>query len=199
MSTTSRVAAMCLLFATPLLAQETQPTAKEPVRVGIGVSLNPAIILIPTTGFLPFGISNFLIPIKVGKTATLEPEIGIFRTSEEQGGTTQSLSSWRVGLGVLFDMKTRDLLTPYAGARFGFSRTKEDDSATETTQSSWFMGAVLGAQHFFSPHFSLGGEIQLVRTSIGDADVSPAPPFPIPESSQSAISTSGLVILRWFF
>ena len=202
MSIPVRVAALALAVGLPLAAQESPPAAStdQVSRFGIGVSLSPVAVFVEDVGFIPFGFTNILIPIKIGPTTYLEPEIGLFRTSSEGGGSESSFTNTRLGVGLLMGLRERAGLKPYVGPRIGMSRlsTRQDTpgGAFTTKQTTWILSGVVGAQHFFTPHFSLGGEAQLSRASSGDAESTP-PGSGDPGST--AVTTNGLVTLRWFF
>jgi hypothetical protein len=198
-------ASLALLLGHSLRAQEAAPATDSVYKksVGFGVTINPVLLLIDESiGFFPLGISNFLIPIRISPRVIIEPEFGMFRTSSEEGGGESSFNNTRIGVGVLLGFPERGGLHPYIGPRFGWSRTSSESSfgggGTFTTKmSGWNFGGVLGAHHFFSPHFSLGGEIQLMRSSSSIDDDSGGPVAT--EQSQSAVTTGGTAILRWFF
>jgi hypothetical protein len=198
----ARIAAAVLTFALPLSAQENPPAeATDRVsKYGIGVSLSPVAVFIDDVGFIPFGFTNILIPIKIAPATYLEPEIGLFRTSSNAGGTPASFTNTRLGVGLLMGLRERGVLKPYVGPRIGMSRlTSKQDTpgGTFTTkQTTWILSGVVGAQHFFTPHFSLGGEAQLSRASSGDAESSPPGTG---DPGTTSITTNGLVTLRWFF
>ena len=198
MSRVSRCAALWLFAATPLVAQEpSTPDSTTKKQWGIGVTLNPTALLIDdVAGFLPIGLNNFVVPIRVGPHTIIEPEFGLFRVSTDDGS---DFSSVRLGVGILAGLKERSGLKPYVGPRIGIARTSSESGGSEFKQTTWFVSAVLGAQHFFTPHFSLGGEVQLTLASAGEPDVSPAPPFPITSGGQSMVSTNGIALLRFFF
>jgi hypothetical protein len=197
-------ASLGLLICHPLRAQESATAADTTFKksVGVGVTINPTLLLIDEgIGFFPLGVTNFLIPIRISPRVIIEPEFGLFRTSSEEGGSTSSFNNTRIGVGVLLGFPERGGLHPYIGPRLGWSRTSSESSfgggGTFTTKmSGWNVGAVFGAHHFFSPHFSLGGELQLMRSSSSIDDVSGGTAT---DQSQSAVTTGGVAILRWFF
>jgi len=193
-----------LVVGLPLTAQDPAPPATEPAgsarKWGVGVSLSPVAVFIEDSfGVLPFGFTNILVPIKVSPNTTFEPEFGLFRSSAESGGFSTSLTNFRLGFGLLLSMQERGGIHPYIGPRFGIGRTttKSDGFGGSFTskQSTWQFSGVIGAQHFFSPHFSLGGEAQLTRASVAGED----PGGGGSDESQTFITTAGLVSLRWFF
>ena len=208
MNSLARAVAL-LVVGLPLAAQDPAPTppATEPAgtsrKWGVGVSLSPVAVFIEDSfGVLPFGFTNILVPIKVSPNTTFEPEIGLFRSSAESGGFSTSLTNFRLGFGLLLGLQERGGIHPYIGPRFGLGRTttKSDGfgGSTSTKQTSWQFSGVIGAQHFFSPHFSLGGEAQLTRASVGDQETTPTPPGGTSEN-QTFITTVGVISLRWFF
>jgi hypothetical protein len=198
-------AVLGLVLGLPLQAQDPTPAVDTAHKTswGFGVTINPTLLLIDESlGFFPFGISNFLIPIRVSPRVTIEPEFGFFRVSTEDAGATSKFSNTRIGVGLLLGFAERGGLHPYIGPRFGWNRTSSESSfgggGTFTTKlSGWNFGGVIGAHHFFSPHFSLGGEIQLMRGSLSIEEDSGAP-APSDESS-SSVTTGGVAVLRWFF
>lgn len=199
-------AAFLLAVASSLSAQDTTATpSRQSPRWGVGVALNPTALVAFDQDFLflPIGFGNFVIPIHAG-SVTWEPEFGLFKfsTSSSGGGfsSEDSFTNLRLGLGILFDLTARGDLHPYFGPRLGIARSSSKSTAggpgTSSTQTNWYIGAALGAQHYFASHFSLGGEVQLTRTSLGEPKTEP------PSSgsqSGSMVHTTALMLLRWYF
>lgn len=191
-------------------AQQQTPTG---FTLGIGVFLNPGALVTDdgdlNSLFLPVGLGNFTIPILVANRIRIEPELGYTKVGSTfefpDGSSTSSMSVSRYGLNghvVLFD---RGGLRPYAGLRVGTIRASESYAYTsgsfqdegKRTRSDWYVGAALGGEYFFSPHFSLGGEVQLNRVGIGDEKEDGAPSEP-DNDSVTLWSTTGLVGLRLY-
>lgn len=215
MSRLRRLAAALAFTGLPLYAQEPDTTAArvdttgkagKGAKFGIGMSLNPAALVIFDEDQLAAfpGFNNFSIPIKTGERTYIEPEFGVFRTSVSTSGGgfsgDASFTNIRVGVGVLMEMQPRGDLRPYIGPRVGINRISSKTSGggfeESSKQTNWFVSGVLGAQYFFSPHFSLGGEVQLTRTSIGNPTTEPPSTS---EDKQSFITTQSLLLLRWYF
>jgi hypothetical protein len=196
----SLAAVLLIAGGLPLVAQDAPAASTDPQvgKWGIGVSLSPTALFLDDAGFLPIGFNNFLIPIRVGAGTTIEPEFGLFRSSNNSGGGSSSFSNLRLGIGLLMPLHEREALRPYPGARVGVSRTSTESNfsggSQTTKQNSWYISGVVGAQHFFSRHFSLGGEVQLTRINVGEETGGGAPP-----GDQSFVTTAGVVMLRWFF
>lgn len=194
-------------LALPLVAQDPSP-AERKRTIGIGVSLSPSALFIDEdVGFVPAGFGNFVIPIRMNPKLILEPEIGFTRfESSDSGGagipaTSNSFSNRRLGVGILGDFGSQGSLKPYIGARvLRLTMTTEFQSGGPTTTvktSGWTMAGVVGGQHFFSDVFSLGGEVQLARTSFGEPEVSGGGGGISGEKS-TFFGTNGLITLRWF-
>ena len=199
------------LAAQPARAQT--PDSAGGVKVGLGVFLNPAAIISDGGGldglFVPVGLGNFTLPVLLGQRVRLEPELGFasLKTaftptdSDETFSTSQSL--WRYGLSahvVLFD---RGGLRPYAGLRFGWHKFSAAQTGIGTdisvSRRDSYWGLAVGGEYFVSPFFSLGGEVQLTRFSVGDPEQTPPPPFPPGGDADSHVwSTNGLVGLRLY-
>jgi outer membrane protein with beta-barrel domain len=213
MSRVVRIAAALAFTGLPLSGQEPDTTTRidttakgaTSAKVGIGMSLNPAGILVFDADvflLLP-GFNNFYIPIKTGERTYIEPEFGVFRSSFNASGggfsDEGSLTNIRLGVGVLMEMRPRGDLRPYIGPRVGINRTSSKSTSGSTSsskQTSWFLSGVLGAQYFLAPHFSLGGEVQLTRTSVGNPSEDPPSGG---EVTQSFITSQSLLMLRWYF
>ena len=173
--------------------------------------LNPAaLIAFDEEDFLVFpGLNNFLVPIRVGQRLTLEPEFGIIRYSSSVSGSfgtsSSEFSHMRVGVGVLASLGRRGGLVPYVGPRIGVTRfrtsSRYSGSTTEykTSRDDWWVSGVVGGQYFFSPHFSIGGEAQVTRVSLGQEENEPPSGSTSSDYSTTILGTNGLLVLRVFF
>jgi len=95
-------------------------------------------------------------------------------------------------------LKKYSPFTLYYGARVGYiTQTLTDENGSETDEvssSGFYIAPVLGGEHYFSDHFSLGGEAQIIYAS-----VSTKPDEGNWEQDLSAINTRVLVYIRFFF
>lgn len=213
MSPVHRLSALLALAASPLVAQEAVPAAQveRTGRFGVGVTMNPTTVFIDDSfGFLPFGVQTFVVPIRTGMRTTLEPEVGIVRFSSSSSGfgstNESSVNNLRLGVGLLMDLTERGGLRPYIGPRVGVNRTTTEfrssfgggTNENTTKQNGWYISGVFGAQHFFTRHFSLGGEVQLTRMSMKTTETSTGGGA-LPEGEQSLVSSTGIALIRWFF
>jgi hypothetical protein len=145
--------------------------------------------------------SAIMVPIEMSSSFRLEPEVGFSSATDEQSSgsftSKESTTSWRIGVGLL-GMKKYSPFTLYYGARVGYitlTLTDEDDSGTdELSSSGFYVAPALGGEHYFSDHFSLGGEAQIIYAS-----VSTEPDEGNWEQDLSAINTRVLVYIRFFF
>lgn len=209
-----RIATALLLAAAPLAAQQAAGAAGP--RIGLGLTLNATNLLVFDSDellFLPAGFNNFLVPIQVNQRLTVEPEFGVFHSSASSSGSGSSSSSrstnLRVGVGLLTSMAERGGLRPYFGPRVGVVRSSSSSHSTfsgggssdlTSKQNSWYASGVVGAQYFFSRHFSLGGEAQLTYLHLGQPEETGAGgPSPSVERHQSILGTAGVVMVRCFF
>jgi hypothetical protein len=116
--------------------------------------------------------SAIMVPIEMSSSFRLEPEVGFSSATDEQSSGS--------------------------GARVGYitlTLTDEDDSGTdELSSSGFYVAPALGGEHYFSDHFSLGGEAQIIYAS-----VSTEPDEGNWEQDLSAINTRVLVYIRFFF
>jgi hypothetical protein len=145
-------------------------------------------------------MANFSMSIK-GSFFRFEPSLGYFTMSSENSepGLTTSSSSSNIRLGgvLAFNNDPIESVDFYYGVDFGFilssySYTSSISTAsTDKSKTDFFIGPAVGGEYMFNRHFSLGGEINLNYISIGQYDSDSEP-------SSWAISTRGLIFLRWY-
>lgn len=183
--------AAVLVLATTANAQSTSDGAK----IGIGVSISPLASLFSTdTGLLsvPGGTFAFYVPINIGETIKVEPELGFFRYKVSQGDNESSETQWRLGTGLFYVFAERESLRPYLGPRVGIVSTSDKVNGEGDTQTDFFVGLALGAEYYFSSHFTLGGEFQFNYVNFGS-------PEGIDDLSRNLFSSNGLIFVRWYF
>lgn len=185
------------------LGQESQ------TKVGIGVSLNPAALFrsgSSSTTFLPVGLANIYIPIMTSANFRIEPEVGIFSLSSETSApylSKTSSTSLRLGIGLFYVRPSQGSFDFYVGPRLGMLVSSSTSSypgnpESKTSETDLFVGACVGGEYSFSPHFSIGGETQLNYIDYGNPDQTPAPPG-VSTRSQSAFTSNALMFFRWYF
>jgi len=176
--------------------------AQSSTKVGIGVAIIDMQQIfeaqISEGGFFS---STITVPIDVSPSFRLEPELGFASSTDERtsGSFTfeESTISWKIGVG-LFGLKKYDIFTLYYGGRVGYlTQTLTEDDGTDKDElgsSGFYLAPALGGEHYFSDHFSLGGEAQFVYTSVATE-----PKDGNWEQNLSVINTRVLVFIRFFF
>ncbi len=176
--------------------------AQSSTKVGIGVAIiDMQQIFEAQASEGGFFSSAITVPIEVSPTFRVEPEIGFSSATDEQKSdnftSEESSTSWKIGVG-LFGKKKNDVFTLYYGGRIGYiNQSLTDVSGTdrsEVSSSGFYLAPALGGEHYFSDHFSIGGEVQIVYTS-----VSTTPDEGDWEQDISIINTRALVFFRFFF
>jgi len=176
--------------------------AQSKTKVGIGIAIidMQQIFEAQLSGGGYFS-STITVPINASSTFRVEPELGFAISTDEfkSGSFTdeETTSSWKIGVG-LFGLKKFEIFTLYYGGRVGFlTQSVTEDNGTDTDEmgsTGFYLAPALGGEHYFSDHFSLGGEAQIVYTSIAtepeDGDW---------EQNLSVINTRVLVFVRFFF
>lgn len=145
--------------------------------------------------------ATITFPIETSPKFRLEPEIGYYKATEENDNPTRehTVSSFRIGLGV-FPQKTYEDFTLYYGVRVGYisqtqtSTISELNVDYEETTSGFFIAPALGGEHYFSEHFSIGGEAQLVYASL-DSERKDSND----KSNLSYFNTRALIFFRFYF
>ena len=170
-----------LAVAAAVAASIAVPAAAQVTRVGIGVGiagLNFTEVFAPASIYVPIIFESFRI----------EPEIGILRRSEDDDGFEFTDTMIQLGTGV-FAQSVEGGTTLYYGGRIGIVRNSESVSGQgfeeDDAAISFFIGPAIGAEYAFSTGFSLGGEAQLLYTTIGDEDT-------------SVVNTRGIVFVRFY-
>jgi len=195
------------LLALAVLASNVDAQSGNGSRIGLGVTLNPVAVaeIDMESSFLPIGLGNFTVPIRLGNGVRVEPELGIYKLDAEfegSGFTGKFESSiLRYGVGVHFLVGGTDEFRPYVGPRFGFikqSNRQENtgSSAQEEKRTDNYIGLVLGGEYFLTSRFSLGAEVQLNRVGMGNEEDGGAPSPS--ESSVSYISNNGVISVRLY-
>ena len=193
-----------------LTVSSTGFSQESETTIGLGVSLNPTALFSSssfTTLFLPVGLTNIYVPITIGEKFRIEPEAGIYSQSSENSTdailSNTSSTLFRLGVG-LFKIYTYDeTFLAYVGPRIGIlssSSTWESTGSTTTTtkELDLFIGLATGGEHSLSPHFSIGGEVQLNYVSFGNPVRTPASST-WSETKQSMFTNNALMFFRWHF
>lgn len=166
--------------------------AQDETRVGIGLGMtNIGLDLFEFAVLTP---ASIYIPIDFG-SFRLEPEIGFARFQEKFGDFEETSTVFQIGTGI-FALRRMGSTTIYYGGRVGlvrFSLSEEGpgDDDSESSSTNVFLGPSMGAEHNFSDHFSLGGEVQVLYTSIGSEDEDD-------DSSASFLRTRPVFFVRWY-
>jgi hypothetical protein len=203
MSRTALVACLALLVSSGLGAQEKTRS------IGLGTSISPGALMVPGESELivfQTGFNSILIPIRWISLMRGKSEQTVQTGTNTFGTATSSITTTRIGVGILKHLAKRENLEPYVGPRLGSIRTTSKSKSPFSTNSQeqtiktkdWFLSAVGGAQYFFSPHFTIGAEAQLIYTKLGSEERTPSTSTQ-QESTRSTLGTTGLAILRFYY
>jgi len=178
------------------------------VQFGFGVSLSSELSMYSVYGEVgeqqiitqPLNLANFSMIIK-GNFFRFEPSLGYFTISSDYSndGYTYERSSSNIRLGAVlaFNNDPIESVDFYYGIDFGviissYSFTSNvSDQSTDDSKTDFFIGPAVGGEYMFIKYFSLGGEINLNYIYIGQYDSDNG-------ISQWAISTRGIIYLRWY-
>jgi hypothetical protein len=176
-------------------------------RIGLGVALGKEVFEITNNGTVnQVDFPTFYIPVFIHPHLRVEPEIGYVRNAESLSGLTNTNTVLLAGIGV-FLTTWAGPVNLYYGARVdGVWKTihQEFPAADETKWVDWIWGPALGGEYFFTPHLSLGGEIQfnLIRydvKTIKDDSVNDPSGSTGHELKRTSLRTKPLVFVRWYF
>jgi len=135
-----------------------------------------------STAYGPIGLSEIHIPLLLNRRLCIEPSFGILRRGTSNEGASSVL---RAGLGALF-VRGAGRTRFYSGPRVAMMAWSDDND--ESWIDYWF-AAVTGAEHAISEHLSVGGEVQLTYSLVGDGT----------RADESYLTTRGLILLRWYY
>ena len=195
-----------MLAAILIFALSNISYSQQKSKVGLGMSIG-------TTTFYADAnmhpkrlvFTSIYLPIHISETAKVEPEFGFTRYAYsydgDYGSQEGSNTGLKLGIG-LFRKKQVEQTQIYYGVRLGIIRESEeysynynddyyDDSGSESDKLTHkFIAPSFGAEHFFSPAFSFGGETQfaytIYDTNGGDTDF-------------SSFDNSVHLFLRWYW
>jgi hypothetical protein len=212
---TTIYAATAAIFLLSAPAQAQGTNHDEGTHFGLGAAFNLATILVLAPGgaavVAPFSSASILIPIDILGVVRIEPELNFGHTENTNDqDETDSASVIRPGLGVFFMFPLGDNAGGYVGARGGpvvnlITNEQADPLGgtinTTDTRIDGFLAPAFGGEYYFSKHFSLGAEIQVAFTFIGDVerDVDPGPDPANPDESGLIVGTNALLTARIFF
>jgi hypothetical protein len=175
------VAAATLAYATTAQAQRATTTVtvdggeRRPM-VGIGIIANTAERFV-------------LVPLNVSPVLKVEPFAG-FNTFSASGGA--DVSSFLLGAGVFYVLKTNSQLDLLFGGRLGLDFVSVSQAGTSTSGTDLQLVGAAGAEYYLQPRFSVGMEGQLGFFSNSKATTAAA-------GEGSGIITAGLATLRFYF
>ncbi|OQX95237.1 hypothetical protein B6I21_06470 [candidate division KSB1 bacterium 4572_119] len=189
---------ICVFAFTSNTMAQTNQVAKKP-KIGIGVSISDIKDIYQLFSSGPTAPQIFF-PVKFSSSFMIEPGFGYFQVKEEGGSSESTTSIYSFGIG-LFPMNHNGSLTYYYGIRLGLTggSSKYEYSSGDYTDeekstiSGYFAAPAVGAEYFFSEHFSLGGEAQfryITYTEEEDGE---------DDSTYTMMGTRTLLFIRWYF
>ena len=186
--------AVCAAAITTALVVAPQQAEAKRGSIGFGASLD-----------LQLQGANVLVPITVSDLITIEPEIGFFQRSQDDGNdTTTSDLNLRAGVGVLFKNSITKKTNVYGGVRLGLqfnsNAVDNDGNEVETTSTDFIVGGVAGGEYFIDNAFSIGGEWGIFLVSAGEPTVTvDGDEQDQAGASDTTIATRTQVFFRWYF
>jgi hypothetical protein len=141
-----RLAALALaLTAAPVLAEETSATpAPSPGKVGLGVTLGTDME------------GSFRVPILIGGSLLLEPELGARNVATSFDGNVAHLL--KIGIGLVWMAPVFEQVRASVGGRL--EAFLETNSSHGSGSNGVRGAAVVGAEWLVTPRVSLGLEVQ---------------------------------------
>ena len=170
-------------------------------RVGIGVAIGNPYDILPQLEAETLAAPTILIPIQVTDGFRLEPEIGIFRSRNEELGPSSrndeaivdTVNGVEVGVG-LFPQKLQQNFRLYYGVRVGYMRIAEEGPFLEIRERSRLTGSLsrqLSEGNFCFRIDSVSGQRFSFDTPLSRVRPSPRGSF-LPMGPQHPRKRSGL-------
>ncbi len=206
-----RIGFLALLVAVgSVFSQET--------HVGFGVGLEKNLIQVSGSGdieemasidVLPVSFTTFSVPILIQGAVKVEPEIGYVRfgasvEDELSGDYESSASIWQLAVGISGGKRVDNLLYQF-GVRVGMIRqsssTEQDSDEYTSSQMSFHVGPILGAEYFFHSRMSVGAQVGFSYIHIGQPNVefNGDSADDDEDISQSMFGNNGKISLRWYY
>lgn len=212
---------LCFFFFGVLLT--TSISAQDnivPRKLGIGLNLTQLRLSdLYSYNLYSAPANSVMIEVSPLKSLRVTPSIGYFsRSVEIMGPDSQRYDEkqglFAAGLGLFYMFQKQDV-NFYTGMRFEMARIQEvfydfdyvfnpnppyDDYYVaiekESINTRTSYNPTLGAEYFFSPHFSIGGEFQLRISTFEKTKQA----FPSPaDGEKMSISTDAGIQLRFYF
>ena len=172
------VVALLLSISGSSLAQ-----TEEKIQFGVGISYSPFAVPGDADGrFGTAGMTNFFVPMQFGPYIRFEPELGLFfKSYQEQvpdssGGHSRTSDQQivRAGFGVFYTHRPDKDFQFGIGVRIGIMSSEyETHQAAAGVQDTdghygiFYLGGAFSVEYYVSPHFSIGGELQVIHYSFG--------------------------------
>ena len=194
--------------AEPVRAQVT-PVSTAPSRnvsVGFGIGIEPLGLLGVSPNSLSLngggGIAlpgaSFYVPIQVGPQLRIEPSIG-FRHLGVNGG---SENAWALGVGGLFFFAPPSPAGFYVGGRLGLAHfstsTGSGLAEVSDTATDFSIAPVFGGEYAFASKFSIGAEMQLPLTFVGNPSHTAGGTSTTTNIDRTGFSTNAVLFFRYF-
>jgi hypothetical protein len=199
-------AAAALSFAPAARAETASP------KVGIGVGVEPLNL---ASAFAQTNFANlvtnqppvsFFVPINIVPQFRIEPSFGYWAASADKNrlpnGATYRFSATSLGIGGFFVFAPPAPVGFYVGARLTLLWNSSSDvdqgppqTTTDTKETDFFFAPSLGAEYAFSPHFTVGAEVQLPIAFYGNPTVAGRTVI----LDRTGVSTNTVIFLRYFF
>jgi hypothetical protein len=164
-------------------------TVPAEAQIGIGVGIRSSLVSEVQSLLTP----TVYVPIFVSDRLMVEPEVGLIRVSEDDGGTDETATFLTLGAGLLFEIGDVGDGRIYAGPRLGIVRAsfseEIDGGEFSDSNSNLFLAGVVGGEFFLQESFSLGGEAGLRYLDTGGFD----------DSDGSLFTTTAEFRVRWYF
>ncbi len=206
MKTPLRAAALAvsLGFAGAASAQQPAPSRGE-THVGIGVGLPTSELATllssvgggATPGVLP---AQIYVPIDVGRSFRIEPQVGVFSLKQNGGG---ELSYYSAGAGAFWLAPVAERAHLYLGGRLAVEWFRAESSGgpgvlTTTKGTDVYLAAAFGGEVKPHPRLGIGAEAQVGRWWIGDRSQTTSGSTTV-EPGGSSWQTQGILFVRVYF
>jgi hypothetical protein len=205
------VAAILIGLAAQAAAQlaTTSVVVRPNPRIGLGVALGKEVYEITDNGAVnQVDFPTFYVPVFIHPNLRLEPEIGFVRYSTTTGVSIIRNSILLTGCGAFIGHWCGPVYL-YGGGRVAWIRNTHFvqsmiGAGKTTTLIDLMWGPALGGEYFFTPHLSLGGEIQFNFVKYKEykiTDYTADEPTGAVERlvKRTSARTKPLVFVRWYF
>ena len=196
------IVAVILAMTSGLAFSQDVVLGDKSLKFGLGAAFGKESLPMGQPGMTINGVDfpSFYVPIIIGSNIRFEPFFGMVQWKMDDGTDIQKMGYMEFGAGLFFLqwIGPVDLYFGVRGGLFIVSMSEENGDKETASRSDFFVGPAIGGEYFFTPHLSLGGEVQFIFMQWGewkyDPEINGGDDY-----KTTIMKTRPLFFIRWYF